>query len=215
MSQPPEFAVDQHPLLRLRAFVTDFPAPLGTIETPPAVLSLHTPDADAPLGREEDVRTGIRDLLRFGGYKPTGRGKPASEYLVRAAEEGFLGSINLAVDVCNAVSLHSGLPISVIDLDVAEPPLRVGIAEPGSSYVFNPAGQEIDIGGLLCVFDGQGPCANAVKDSQRTKTSPETVRTFSVIWASEATEERLDRAMAWYRELLEDAGATVTEVRSG
>ncbi len=30
----------------------------------------------------------MRKLLRHGGYKPTGRGKPASEYLVRAAGEG-------------------------------------------------------------------------------------------------------------------------------
>jgi len=34
---------------------------------------------------EEAVRTAVRDLLRNGSYKPTGRGKPASEYLVRDA----------------------------------------------------------------------------------------------------------------------------------
>ena len=32
-------------------------------------------------------RVANRDLLRFGAYKPTGRGKPASEYLVNAAAE--------------------------------------------------------------------------------------------------------------------------------
>ena len=42
-------------------------------------------EADAPLQRVEQVRQDVRDLLRHGGYKPTGRGKPASEYLVRAA----------------------------------------------------------------------------------------------------------------------------------
>lgn len=215
MSDSIQLTVEPHSLLQCRAFVTEFPSPLGKMETPPSVIGLHAVNANAPLQRDEEVRKDVRDLLRVGGYKPTGRGKPASEYLVKAASEGFLGPINLAVDVCNAVSLHSGLPISVIDLDVAKPPLRIAVAEPGSSYVFNQGGQEIDIGGLLCVFDQEGPCANAVKDSQRTKTSEATVRTFSVVWASNPTAGRLERAMEWYREMLEGAGAVVTEVEAG
>jgi DNA/RNA-binding domain of Phe-tRNA-synthetase-like protein len=97
------------------------------------------------------VRVAVRDLLRHGGYSPTGRGKPASEYLVRAASEGALRSINLAVDACNAVSLHSGFPISVVDLARAREPFRIGIAPPGASYVFNASGQTIDLAGLLCL----------------------------------------------------------------
>src|SRR6185295_8224828 len=119
---------------------------------------------------DDAVRGAVRDLLRHGGYKPTGRGKPASEYLVRAAGEGTLGSINAAVDACNAVSLASGLPISLIDLDLATPPLRIAVASHGAAYVFNASGQEMALDGLLCVHDAAGPCANAVKDSQRTKT---------------------------------------------
>jgi DNA/RNA-binding domain of Phe-tRNA-synthetase-like protein len=113
------------------------------------------PESDErfPLPREEEVRKDVRDLLRHGGYRPTGRGKPASEYLVRAAGEGKLGSINLAVDACNATSLASGFPISVVDLDLARGPFRIAIAEGGSSYPFNAAGQEIDVSGLLCLFD--------------------------------------------------------------
>ena len=75
---------------------------------------------DEPLDDAAEARRKAgRDVLRNGKYKPTGRGKPAAEYLVRAAGEGKLGSINLAVDLCNVVSLHSGLPISVVDLDRA------------------------------------------------------------------------------------------------
>jgi len=44
-------------------------------------------------------------------------------------------------------------------------PLRVGIATMGMSYVFNASGQTIDLAGLLCLFDADGPCANAVKDT--------------------------------------------------
>jgi DNA/RNA-binding domain of Phe-tRNA-synthetase-like protein len=112
------------------------------------------------------------------------------------------------VDVCNIVSLHSGLPISVVDLDRAREPLRVGIAPPGSSYVFNASGQTIDLGGLLCLFDADGPCANAVKDAQRTKTGTETRRTLSLIWGTTALPGRAAKAETWYRELLERHGAT-------
>jgi DNA/RNA-binding domain of Phe-tRNA-synthetase-like protein len=201
-------AVDFHPRLRYAAFLTRLPAPLGELTSPLWLTELLRPSSAAPLEREESVRTSIRDLLRHGGYKPTGRGKPASEYLVRAAERRELASINLAVDACNAVSLHSGLPISMIDIDRAEPPLRITTAAQGDHYVFNAAGQTIDLKGLLCLFDAQGPCANAVKDSQRTKTTDETQSTLSLIWACAGLEERLARAVAWYRELLERAGAS-------
>lgn len=205
-------SVDPHPLLRAAAFTTVLPAPLAELTTPPAVLALLEADAAAPLARDEAVRGAVRDLLRHGGYKPTGRGKPASEYLVRAAEEGALGSINLAVDACNAVSLHSGLPISVVDTDRARPPFRLGIAPPGSSYVFNASGQEIDLGGLLCLFDADGPCANAVRDAQRTKTQPATRETLSVVWGVAGHEPRLAEATRWYRALLEECGARTEEV---
>lgn len=162
--------------------------------------------------RDETLRAAIRDLLRAGGYKPTGRGKPASEYLVRAATEGTLGAINAAVDACNAVSLHSGLPISVVDLDRASAPFRIGLAPEGSSYVFNASGQEIDLGGLLCVFDALGPCANAVRDSHRTKTRDETRATLSVVWGCAGFERRLEDAERWYRELLEASGASTERV---
>jgi DNA/RNA-binding domain of Phe-tRNA-synthetase-like protein len=204
--------VDDHPLLRVAAFVTTFPAPLGALTTSARVLEALALDASAPLQRDEATRAAVRDLLRHGGYKPTGRGKPASEYLVRAASEGGLGSINAAVDACNAVSLHSGFPISVVDLDRAQAPLRITIAPAGTSYVFNASGQEIDVAGLLCLWDAAGPCANAVRDSQRTKTTPDTRSTLSVIWGCVGFEARLREAEPWYRSLLAEVGATTQRV---
>lgn len=199
--------VDPHPLLAHAAFVTDLRGTLAERPTPADLLALLSLDAPAPVQRSEELRAAVRDLLRHGGYRPTGRGKPASEYLVRAVGEGKLGSINLAVDACNVVSLASGLPISVIDLDRATPPLRIAIAPEGASYVFNASGQEIDASGLLCLWDAEGPTANAVKDAQRTKTHPGTRRTLSVVWGVRGHEEHVQRAAAWYRELLEAAGA--------
>ena len=205
-------SVEPHPLLRVAAFTTSFPSPLGGLSTPAAVLDALRLDGPAPLERDEATRGAVRDLLRAGGYKPTGRGKPASEYLVRAASEGALGTINVAVDVCNAVSLHSGLPISVVDLARARAPFRIAVAPEGASYVFNASGQEIDLGGLLCLFDDDGPCANAVRDAQRTKTRGDTRETLSVIWGFAGGEERLAGAERWYRELLDGVRATTERV---
>jgi DNA/RNA-binding domain of Phe-tRNA-synthetase-like protein len=202
--------LDSHPLLELHAFETHFPTPLGEMASPAGLVSLLSPAAPAPVQSDDTVRETIRALLRHGGFKPTGRSKPASEYLLKAAQEGRLSSINLAVDACNAVSLHSGLPISVIDVDRAGAPFRVGVAPSGLSYVFNPSGQVMDIGGLLCLFDREGPCANAVKDAERTKTRPETRHTLSLIWSSANLPGHGAAALAWYSSLLESAGATTT-----
>jgi len=204
--------VEPHPLLDAGVFETEFADPLSASESPDWLVALLTEGAEAPISRDEEVRAAVRDLLRHGGYKPTGRGKPASEYLVRAIGEQKLGSINLAVDSCNAVSYHSGLPISVIDLERATPPLRLAIADEGTRYVFNASGQEMDVGRLLCLRDADGPCGNAVKDSQRTKTSAGTRRTLSVVWGTNALEGHTAAAVAWYRELLGRAGASTRDV---
>lgn len=201
-------SVAPHPLLDAQAFVTTFARPLSELPQPDWLGALFQPGAAAPLQSSDAVRSAVRDLLRHGGYKPTGRGKPASEYLIRAVGDGALGSINLAVDVCNAVSLHCGLPISVVDLDRARPPFSIAVAPAGAQYVFNSAGQTIDLEGLICLGDADGPCANAVKDAQRTKTSPATTRTLSVVWGSSALPGRCAEAAAWHRSLLEKAGAT-------
>src|SRR5438132_2031673 len=199
--------IDPHPLLDLRAFVTRFSRPLGEMPSPPELQALLDVQAPAPFHNDDSIRETVRQLLRHGGFKPTGRSKPASEYLIRAVGEGKLASINVAVDVCNVVSLHSGLPISVVDLDRARAPFRVGVAPAGAAYVFNASGQTIDLAGLLCLFDADGPCANAVKDAQRTKTTGETTRTLSVVWGSVALPGRAQQTETWYRALLEQQGA--------
>jgi DNA/RNA-binding domain of Phe-tRNA-synthetase-like protein len=204
--------VDPHPLLDLHAFTTTFPRPLGEMPTPPEILALLSLQAPAPLQSDDAVREAVRALLRHGGFKPAGRSKPASEYLVRAVGDGALSSINAAVDVCNIVSLHSGLPISVVDLARAKPPFRAAIAPARSSYVFNASGQAIDLAGLLCLCDAEGPCGNAVKDAQRTKTDANTTQTLTVIWGSSALPDRAARAEMWYRQLLHQLGASTMDV---
>lgn len=203
--------IDPHPLLDARAFTATFPRPLGEMPTPPDILALLSLQADAPLKSDDAVREAVRTMLRHGGFKPAGRSKPASEYLIRAVTDGALSSINAAVDVCNIVSLHSGLPISVVDLAKAKPPLRISIAPAEASYVFNASGQTIDLAGLLCLCDADGPCGNAVKDAQRTKTDANTTLTLAVIWGANTLPGRAAQAEAWYRELLHRIGATTMD----
>jgi DNA/RNA-binding domain of Phe-tRNA-synthetase-like protein len=155
------------------------------------------------------INQAARALLRAGGFKPSGRSKPASEYLQR--ECGSLQSINLAVDLCNLVSLASGLPISVVDLTKAQAPFSISVVSEGS-YLFNASGQSIDLKTLLCLWDSQGPCANAVKDSQRTKTSSQTQSTLTVIWGSTALPGYSSQVFQWYSTLLQQAGAQVQRI---
>jgi DNA/RNA-binding domain of Phe-tRNA-synthetase-like protein len=207
-----ELTIEPHPLLDLRAFTTAFPRPLGEMPTPAEIFALLSLQADTPLKSDDAVREAVRLLLRHGGFKPSGRSKPASEYLIRAVSDGALSSINAAVDVCNIVSLHSGLPISVVDLAKARPPFKAAIAPAGATYVFNASGQSIDLAGLLCLCDAEGPCGNAVKDAQRTKTDAQTTQTLTVIWGTNALPDRAAQAERWYRQLLERIGATTMDV---
>lgn len=202
--------IEPYPLLDLGAFVTTFPQPLGEVAA--NLQDMLRLDAPAPLHSDDGVRDAVRSLLRQRGFKPTGRSKPASEYLLKAVQENMLASINAAVDACNIVSLHSGLPISVVDLDRTREPLRIAVADKGATYVFNATGQTIDLGGLLCLWDAEGPCANAVKDAQRTKTSSTTRRTLTLIWGTQALPGRTAETVAWHRRLLEESGADTKQL---
>lgn len=206
-------ALEPHPLLAVAAFETRLPARLGSLSSSPALAALLSLEAAAPVKSDDELRDRVRKMLRHGGYKPSGRGKPASEYLLRAAGDGSLGAINGLVDACNVASLHSGFPISVVDLDRTKGALSVRLGRPGESYVFNASGQTIDLTGLVVLADEDGPSANAVKDAQRTKTNDDTVRTLSIVWGTAADRARLDAAATWYASLLrEHLGAETTPV---
>jgi DNA/RNA-binding domain of Phe-tRNA-synthetase-like protein len=152
----------------------------------------------------------------YNGMKPFGRGcatRCATGGTNRQAEENlqrntWLGSINVAVDILNVVSLHSGFSIALVDLARARPPFRVARGPEDGSYVFNASGQEMSLKGLVCLYDAAGPCGNPVKDAQRVKTGAETTDTLTIVWGVAGFEERIDRAVNWYRELLENVGAS-------
>ncbi len=197
--------IEPHPLLAAGAFVCRLSQDLASTATPDELRQLTEPGAIAPLTSSEQVKTAVRDLLRHGGFKPAGRSKPASEYLTGALAEGRFPAINALVDACNVVSLHSGLPISLVDLDRIDRPrcgaLAIRIAPPGTTYPFNPTGQVIDVSGLICLYDAQGPTGTPVKDAQRTKTHDGTRNAIAIVWGTSALGDRSAIATRWYREL--------------
>lgn len=211
---PLTITVASHPLLEVGAFVTRFATRLADTTASEPIVALLGAAATAPFQPDEKSRTMVRDLLRSGGFKPAGRSKPASEYLVAARAEDRFPRINAAVDACNVVSLHSGLPISLVDLDRLDgTALRVDCAPPGTTYVFNPSGQVIDASGLLCLVDAGGPTGTPVKDAQRTKTHDDTRAAISLVWGSRAMAGHTAAVTAWYRELVATiAGATIEDV---
>lgn len=193
--------------LRIAMLRGEFGSPLGGLPAFPPPSAAPMPDAE--------LRTAVRDMLRQRGYRPTGRGKPSSEYLAGALADGRWPCINAAVDAGNHVSLESGLPISVVDADLVRGALRVATAAEGSAYVFNQGGQTIDLGGLLCLFDEEGPIANAVKDAQRTKTKPETRAVVAVVWGCDHGDgRRAERAAAALAERWRAFGATVRDLET-
>jgi len=157
---------------------------------------------------EEGVRQKVRDMLRHGRYKPSGRGKPASEFLLRAAGRGDFPTVCGPVDVNNAVSLESGLPGSIFDTGLSCERLLLRRGLPGESYVFNPSGQSIDLQDLLLVCRWTGevwePCGNPVKDSMATKIQPSTRRVVAVLYAPTCLPSAKVESWAQrYAELLE------------
>lgn len=206
-----------HPLLHARAFTTDFPMPLGGYSDANLgeIRSYFSFNCESPLAKI-DTKKYIRDLLRHGGFSPSGRNKPAHEYLSKAIEKGWFTTekgINAAVDACNVVSLHSSLPISVVDFHKITRPLQIMCCPKGSSYPFNPSGQILKADGLLVMSDVSGPSASPVKDSQRSKTDDQTSQTLSIIWGHVELKGHVDEAYAWYQELLRSIGAVTTEIQ--
>lgn len=137
------------------------------------------------------IKDAVRAMLRKGGFKPSGRNKPASEYLAQAAREGRFPRINNLVDINNLLSLESGLPISLLDADIVGPDPVIRYGKPGEKYIFNPTGQEIDLEGLICICGGpdQTPMGNPIKDSMTAKLKDTTRHVIGIIYAPEMTPE--------------------------
>ena len=161
------------------------PPSAGPSESLAALLGRVAEAGEGYLAPER--KAGVRNMLRFGAYKPAGRSKPSSEYLLAAALAGEFPTVNGPVDANNEVSLRWGYPASVFDLGKSGTELQLSRGRPGESFVFNPSGQEIDLEDLIVIRrreDGVWkPCGNPVKDAMATKVFESARDVAGVVYA--------------------------------
>jgi DNA/RNA-binding domain of Phe-tRNA-synthetase-like protein len=147
-------------------------------------------------------KAAVRNMLRFRSYKPSGRSKPSSEYLLGAALEGNFPLVNGPVDINNSVSLEWGYPASIFDIELCGLELLLRRGAAGESYIFNPSGQSINLEDLLCICrveEGNWkPCGNPVKDAMETKIN-EIARGVAAVIYAPAAEDRADLEAAAQR----------------
>ena len=151
-----------------------------------------------PRALSESVRSAVRNVLRKGGYKPTGGGKPASEFLLGAAlGEAGMPRISNLVDILNLASLQHAHPVSLLDAELAGAELVRTLWPSRESYVFNPSGQSMDIAGLPVVCRGAAsePVANAVKDSMLCKVHAGTRTALAIVYGSRELPDAALRAV--------------------
>ena len=136
----------------------------------------------------EAQRRAVRQALKSGGFSPTGRNRPAQEFLVNdIRERGGFNFISNVVDGNNVWSLETLLPISIFDAEKLDGRLTVRIGQEGEGYVFNPAGHLLDVKRCVVCCRGAGPgepCGTPVKDSMATKVFEGATHFAGVIYAA-------------------------------
>ncbi|OFZ47735.1 MAG: hypothetical protein A2381_07015 [Bdellovibrionales bacterium RIFOXYB1_FULL_37_110] len=142
---------------------------------------------------DEKIKHGIRNLLRNGVYSPSGRVKPASEFLINAyLTSGQFQSINPMVDLNNYISMSSNLPVSIFDFNKINGPVELRLGLPTESYVFNNAGHDIKLRDLITLSDDCGPFGTPVKDSMRCKCFSDCKNALGVIYCA---KDLIDRSI--------------------
>jgi DNA/RNA-binding domain of Phe-tRNA-synthetase-like protein len=187
-------------------------------EAAPAYLSalLEAARAAGEAFLSPERKAAVRDMLRHGRYKPAGRAKPSSEYLLAAALEDAFPLVNGPVDANNAVNLEWGYPASVFDAAKAGHELLLRRGAPGESYVFNPSGQEIGLEDLLVacrrVCGAWEPCGNPVKDAMATEVFEGAREVVALVYAPASEPRgRLRSCAERFAEILKtECGATAS-----
>ena len=156
----------------------------------------------------DHLKKGIRGLLKSFGFHPSGRNRPASEYLFKDLNNRKeFNYINNIVDINNHISLKYHLPISILDLDKAGKNLCVRIGLDDEKYVFNPEGQLLSLKKLLLIArhgDDRSAIGSPVKDSQATKIFEPTKNIIGFIYTSAniTPEEQLQSILNEFAEYL-------------
>jgi len=156
---------------------------------------------------------GTRHLYKALGKDPS-RYRVSSEALCRRIIRGLgIYRLTTLIDVVNLVSIKSGYAISGLDGDRIQGDtltLSVGTADD----VYNGIGRGVlNIEGMPCYRDAQGPIATPTSDEERTKFTEQTV-TAQININAFAPEMPVEEAVEWMAELLKKY-AHATNVETG
>lgn len=157
----------------------------------------------------DQMQKGIRGLLKAYGFHPSGRNRPASEFLFKdLINRREFNAINNVVDINNHLSLKYHLPISVLDLDKTGSSLCVRIGLENEEYVFNREGQVLSLKKLLLVArhgEDRSAVGSPIKDSQATKVFAETQKVIVFVYSSINITpiETMNSLLSQFKQLLE------------
>jgi DNA/RNA-binding domain of Phe-tRNA-synthetase-like protein len=171
-----------------------------------------------------DIQAKVRNMMKIGGYSPSGRNRPASEFLLRElAQTGSFKYINNIVDINNYLSMKTMLPMSIFDTGRMNGAVVIRIGDPGEGYVFNNEGQVVDVKRLIVCCEEQPdytsiPIGSPVKDSMQTKIFQPCEQLLAVIYSTPAvySTKELITICTEMENLLKDfteAKETMVEIR--
>ncbi len=140
----------------------------------------------------EEVRRKVRHMLKLDGFSPSGRNRPANEFLLKELERTKrFKFINNIVDINNYISLKYTIPISIFDAGKIQGALVLRTGGPGEAYVFNDEGHIIEVKRLVVCCEEQPdytsiPYGSPVKDSMHTKIFQGCTQILAVIYSPSA-----------------------------
>ncbi|MDD5171552.1 MAG: phenylalanine--tRNA ligase beta subunit-related protein [Candidatus ainarchaeum sp.] len=176
-----------------------------------AELTVKTKFAASPIPEDATIR-GVRALFSQAGTDPT-KDRPSGEALIRRIMAGKgLYRINAAVDVNNIVSILSGCPCGLYDLDRIEgDTITVFVGAPGTIYE-GISGKSVNGESRIITSDSRSVFGGPVADSKRTCVTSETKNLLMLIYfPTTAPKEKLDKAMTTAIALMSHCcGATAT-----
>jgi DNA/RNA-binding domain of Phe-tRNA-synthetase-like protein len=129
-----------------------------------------------------------RALWKALGLDPT-KNRPSSEKLLRRVlKGGELPRINSLVDAANLASLRHLLPVGLYDRSALRGGrVEVRVGREGEAYG-GIAGQDVHVGGRVCLADAEGAFGNPTADSDRTKVTLETTASAFALFAPATLE---------------------------
>ncbi|HVB77057.1 MAG TPA: B3/4 domain-containing protein [Candidatus Nitrosotalea sp.] len=138
------------------------------VEPAPTVLELHELEVTLPRS-DFDAEVAAAELWGRNRARAAGLAPPR------------VRRVNSVLDVAAAVSLASGIPIGVLDLDKVVGAIEVRLGRKGESYAAG-AGRKLAVAGEVVVADGVAVCSSAKGDGLRTAVHLDTTRAAWVFY---------------------------------